>query len=987
MLTCADAVESDECFVKIRDWIENYLSTHSNLIVFHDSFSKHQDFFAAVPEVFWALNWRRYENIKVWKYSANKLSRFFGEFLRRSREGRAALSDLLSQIARLAGKFVAMDVKTLSYRAQKDDDLEPELGSRAYLHAIGYLLREDEVNHLGRNLENHYNWNWEDDIVQLSDSLQTEGGTIPAFTKLVQGQLRLISRYPKLIDNLTDPSRLVSRFVSDAYRCIEEGDLSQQQTLEGAKQKILQAYEFFKIMSAGLESIIEKHVTFLSPEAALSHLNCLQNILRVNLLVNSNASRDTLERQQLDFSKLIGSQLPDAFALEWKLTMLKKLITSAQMQLRVTGVTTMCTDLLALYQKHRASDVARNACLLYPAEYIIQNQLVDYLVGIGSHPEIINESNNILGFLIVTRTYKSKQTDMIWQTVMKSQDPRVVEAILRMVSKCLNLYDYRSLLYLCKKLSDVPLTSFGVAMREYSSNLFSQLVIKATQEGIPYLDAPPFELCVRLIREASMPTPESPAGYVELQNFATMKLRELLGPGPSPDVRNSIYLGCIHDMAAKTASTGGSICVINALVRSPGVPLSVSTDLQILTSEHGLTQLLVEELESVVSTSGNQPISSNPVSAARRELLLAIILEKPDSLSPELGERLWNVLVSSTLTSPAERTTSWSILNTAVQRSVTSNNSFLTSCFREHLPRLPSYCFTRGALEFADYAVRSWLAEAPRDFSEEECKFESPALEQIWHMTLTAPPNTIDAEAIKILVGVFVDSAPILSFPRPVARNVHLALVDRCLRQLKGAASQLKAFSDGASSGSDEGMVIVASEDQFHEQEKTFARSLAVLREFLRAYQIKPQFASPKSRSPIAAATTDLEGEPLMLKYQSFDGGKQTEIKSLALGKLNTAASLFATLQKATGFQNYKVYCGGREINPDEIEVCKSLEELNINGLVLVRSREATDEYLTGKGSLEVEITKHFDDLWSYLGMHEKVAQEVCPQHCLVASL
>jgi ubiquitin carboxyl-terminal hydrolase 34 len=176
-------------------------------------------------------------------------------------------------------------------------------------------------------------------------------------------------------------------------------------------------------------------------------------------------------------------------------------------------------------------------------------------------------------------------------------------------------------------------------------------------------------------------------------------------------------------------------------------------------------------------------------------------------------------------------------------------------------------------------------------------------------------------------------------------------------------------------------MVIVASEDQFQEQEKIFARSLAVLREFLRAYQSKPQFATPKARSLTTITTTDMAGDPLTVKYQSFDGNKHTEVKSLTLGKLNTAAALFASLQNVTGFKNYKVYCGGKEFDPDEIEVCKSLDDLNLNGLVLIQRREDSDGipiHLNGaKPTLENEIMKHFDDLWGYLSMHEKVAQEV----------
>jgi ubiquitin carboxyl-terminal hydrolase 34 len=211
-----------------------------------------------------------------------------------------------------------------------------------------------------------------------------------------------------------------------------------------------------------------------------------------------------------------------------------------------------------------------------------------------------------------------------------------------------------------------------------------------------------------------------------------------------------------------------------------------------------------------------------------------------------------------------------------------------------------------------------------------------------------------------------------------------LALVDRCLKQLAAAALKLNATSNATSgcstSSDDRDIVLIASDVEISEQQKIFARSLAVLREFLKAYQLKPQFATPKTaRLPTATVQSCVEGEPLTVKYQSFDGGKHTEVKSLTLGKLNNAATLFASLERATGFTNYRVYCGGKVFDPEEIEISKSLDELNLNGLVLVHRREETEGGLSqgNKTSLELEIMKHFDDLWGYLGMHDKVAQEV----------
>lgn len=64
MLICIDAVESDEAFVKLRDWIENYLQVNRHMESFSDTFYKNREFFASFPDIFWALSWRRYGTLE-----------------------------------------------------------------------------------------------------------------------------------------------------------------------------------------------------------------------------------------------------------------------------------------------------------------------------------------------------------------------------------------------------------------------------------------------------------------------------------------------------------------------------------------------------------------------------------------------------------------------------------------------------------------------------------------------------------------------------------------------------------------------------------------------------------------------------------------------------------------------------------------------------------------------------------------------------------
>lgn len=911
-------------------------------------------------------------------------SKFFGDFLKQPK-GRATFSGMICQFARLSGKFVAMDAYILALHNQKStNDGIPDLGSRPYLCALNFILREEEgaPTHIGTNLNRYYEWEWHRDILAMTDNFQAEGGDVATLTRVVDGKLKLISTEPKIIEDLTDPCKIIVKLVVEAASAPLGSVLMQPCTVDDLGRKIKDGHKFFTIMSAGLANIIEKHLTFLSIDAASAHLYGLTKLCEYILSQKNPISVKIFANQPPALRVLAEGQWPRAVSLEWKFGILKKLIMSSQMQLRVVGVTTMCADLLNIFQAPnlKGRDVTASRFLLYFANFLLRNELIDYLVGIGSHPEIISESWNILGFLVVTRTYTDAQTDKIWQTVMTSQDPRVVEAILKMMSRCFHLYTYESLMYVCKKVMDLPIEKFSLAMREFCTTLFKDICNKAHENAIILLPLapPPYDILIRLLKLSSATSYDSSARYLETYSFAIGAFKELLTSGPSDEHRNLIYRECISDISAKTAGSAGAISVIMTMIKQ-----NPSVELRKLLMRHGLTQLLVEELELVSMAMGsetsNQAMRNTPSYEACRELLALIIIHEPASISSELGKRLWDVLVGIKTQTMSDRNISWQYLNTALKRT-SFNNVFLASCFITHMPTLPAYCFTQGALDFAREAVQASLTEL-KSGSERDHSFDSAAVEQIWRMVLAAPSNTIDAAAIGILVDTFVNSPLILSMPRAKARTVHLALVNRCLRQLKGAAAKLKSFSGDDSSESDGAMAIVASDEQLLEEENMFARSLAVLREFLRAYLIKPQFATPKSRAPITGVSSDVEGEPLTVKYQSFDGDKHTEVKSLTLGKLNTAASLFATLQKATGFTNYKVYCCGKEFDPDEVDVCKSLEDLKLNGLVLVQRREEAEGLPAHVGSskptIEAEITKHFDDLWSYLSMDERVAQEV----------
>ncbi|ESZ91138.1 hypothetical protein SBOR_8472 [Sclerotinia borealis F-4128] len=953
-----EAIETEDVFVQLRDWIDNFLRFANSDNRLHGAFIRHKEFWLAFPELIWGLNFR---------------TRYFGQFMHRNDPRSKSLAQFLYQYARLSGSFLAMDVKTLSY----DTDSTPDLVAPRYLPTYSHLLKVDlEAGHIGKSVENYYHWRWEEDTAEFLSYFEAGGASIFNLTKYVEGQLRFLPNLPRLFDNLTEPSRLVEKINSAAAgfkRHLPHGIHGGLHQVDDANRKLTHGYEFFIIMSSALESIIEKNVTFLSPDAAATHINSLAQISLHSMACNPRVAKDRIEIQRKAYPDAPDTHLSKIISLEWKFSVLKKLITSAQMQLRVVGVTTMCQDLLMLHSNYRSKEGLPNGGLIlhHFAKLILQHKLIDYIVGIGSHPEIINESSNILGFLVVTKSYEDEQTDTIWQTVMTSQDPRVVEAILRMVKKVLSLYEYPACLYICQKVAALPIQAFTVAMRDFCENLFREI---SNKSGRRELDAPPYDICVRLIRESSIASDGCPNGYPEIQNFAATHLRELLVHGPGQEARRDIYLSCIKDISDMTTTAPGSICVISALLHQSLLP-----DLHTLTTGHGLTRLMVDELE--LSIAKNRSLAyDSPTNIARREILLQIILVEADTINTELGTRLWNLLVGAQSNDTADRVAGWQILNKAFQKQKFTNR-YLAICFQNYLPRLEPIYFLEGTLLFVKSGIYFWLKEKEDESPENEnvkldLSFDFLAMEQLWRIIGSAPQGPVYEMAIQELVGVyvgpFIEKLPLLK-----ARELHLAFLTRCLGNLADAAGKLKTAGDDRASGEDDDMVMVIPESQIHVQDLLFTRSLAALQAFLTAYSSNNHFATRKLRSAVTIPSDAVQGAAIKIRYQVFDE-TTSSIKELTIGALDTAATLVAKLQRETDFTSCRVFYSGKEFKHDETELCKSVEDLNLNGLVLVKRRDDGDPpLLSNNGPLQLEITKKFDQLWSYLGMQENLAEKI----------
>ncbi|ORY59104.1 uncharacterized protein BCR38DRAFT_488847 [Pseudomassariella vexata] len=951
----------DDVLAQMTAWFDKYLFCACEPDMCKaavESVFENRSFWLSMPEIFWHVYLRR-------------------NTLAKARDTRDLAGQLFAQLARLSAHFVVLDILALQRVLVDEDFKELYLMSPTFLICLGNVTRKEESE-----LYNGYAVETVPEVTELLHIFQKfPGGSMSKLYQLAELQTSLLSRFPRAtMDNLMGICNIADGIIRDSFQRLSSSPGLSHSLDDRSRKNLVWGFRLFKTASSAVATIMDKSVNHLSGDSAHALIRFLTPIFLYSLQGDHEEAAKLVQEHRANHPEAPHSCTYDAISNEWRFGVLSNLIRSRQMQLRVVAVGCMSNDLVGLWKRcsNAGEDSAQSEYLRYFAIFLTNTGLVDYILGPTCHPEITQESSNIIGFLMVTKTYAPAQTDLFWQTVTSTQDPRIAEALTRMLAKILHLMYPDSLAYLCEKLHSLPIEAFTPQMRELFDQLVKALHSRMALSG-PAHEFTPYRLCLRLLRESSVYGQQGLIAHPDVHQFAMAKIKELLQlpGGMSAEIRSDLLRSCISDIEAKTTTTSGSLSGLYMMIRQ-----SLVRDLTSLVTEFDFARLLVDELESTIAIArgvGFVPVFAAQIGNARRELLVNTIVNHGSTINSDQGKRLWDLLVGNGAACQDDRKMAWQVLNTAVKRS-DCENAFLRACLQEYLLDLPPRCYCEGALEF----VRAELLPLANDTNGilfEDGSAEARVIELLWQMILRAPAQTIESQAIHTLVNdVYVDSKSIMSFPLHRARKVHFSVVNRCLQQLEAAAQKLKAYGDDISSRDDDSMVIVPSEEQQREQELKFTRSLAVLRAFLRTLQGKAHFAAPDLRSLMLQSPGPVEGESAELKYQSFDGDSQTEVKPLTIGRRNTAAALLASLREATGFDNYRIFYRGVALTPSEDQICKSLEDLDIHdGLILVKREMVSSpvKVKPGASSLEIEILSHFKDLWEYLSMDEKLAREI----------
>ncbi|KAI9773606.1 MAG: hypothetical protein M1840_006880 [Geoglossum simile] len=899
--------------------------------------------------------------------------------------GRSWLEELFILYGQFTARLIEVDVDTME-KTTSDGNGEPDLISWHHHRMLTWILSPGIPVY--NVLQRSYDYNIGDTIAAVAyHFICPSSNGLQHMARFARLLLEQVPHFPKHMVHIWTPIENANKLVQMAMDKISSRGMDSDDISNAWQRVPRDAAAFAEGIDSGLQKIVEKHASVLQKNDSNKLIDMMARLLYDVTQSDQKIARRFFVDKVGDVAGAKPDDIPYLVLYGWKFTLMKKFITGGKMDLRVQGILKMVDDLLSAWQQFGLKGDLNHPVMNYLSMFILNNKLVDYIVGVESHPELIGRSGNIVSFLVVTHKYPPEVSDAIWHTVVTSQNPRVVAAVLQMLKDIHNNMNYTSLIYLCQKVGELPFSAFDGKMIEYCAHLMHQIRLKFMPVNpMSKLGVSPYHLSIRLIRQAAAFQEQSPScGNNMVYDFASRELQELVAVGPTNEDRRKIYHECVQDIANMTPSATGSICAINAFLRRKSSGLGVS-DIRMLTDELSLTSLVVSEFAHgiEVERAKKSPVQiNNAVVRARLDLLYYIITFAAPTITNDLGERLWSYLVGEQALGDVERHAAW-IMLCKIASELRTRNQFIDRCIEDYLPSLDPTFFISGMLSFTQQAIQYEARLNHQPTALENEIIDIFGAEQVWRMILTAPNGTVEQAAIQFFVKLYLDTPSIANAPRSAAEATHIMLVDRCIRKLGSAASKLRAFSDGSSSGDDEPMVIVASDADVQAEEICFNRSLCTLREFLSAYRTRPQYAvqKPKILYP-PTPIKEIKGELLSVRWQSFTANMQSNIQEFMIGDLDTSEELGERLVAATGFSRFATYSNGRVLNLEE-NPSMTLREMKMTGnpFIIVKKihdpSEVQDAGLPDNLSVvEVEVLKHFDELYGLLSMERSSAKEI----------
>jgi ubiquitin carboxyl-terminal hydrolase 34 len=670
---------------------------------------------------------------------------------------------------------------------------------------------------------------------------------------------------------------------------------------------------------------------------------------------------------------------PALVANAWKFKLLRRYLTKGKMDLRVMSIAVMDVSLVEIWRQYNEDPSGEHPVMRYLADFLLDGKVVDYIVSVDSHPQLIARSGNIVGFLVVTRRWTDSQADAIWNTVATNPDPRVVTATLAMLRAILHMMKPADHLYLCTKLYELPIRSYTMDILRFLRELGLRIVEKALPEDYVAREenARPWNVCIRVIRDTMCQT-DTDKDMLDLYSEAA-GLLSALAPDVSAEERHSIYKECAEHIGTHSTKATGSARVVYSLA----APLPSGDEIFFQNNQDVIRKIL-DEIAWFVETERNAESSIHQQIAlcCRLELLALLICRAGPAISAEMYEQLWNYTIGMHALSNTARDWAWAQLLQTLK--FAPNNDFCRQLASSHITHMNPAIYTNGMFEFVanyNFPIKRQLVATDQG---ERTVLQIPGADVLWSMVLSSPEGTIEDRAARLLATRYVQINEADGVMLADVEAAHVALVEKCMQEMHSACRLIRTQTSNADASN---MDVTASDKTVLENEERYRRIILFQKLLLEKIRLKPEFNRAR-RADSKVDETDIPyGDAISIRFQC--GGNDRQV--VMMGADHTVEDLYRRLCHVSGYSKINLFAKGQRLNAAD-RSNEKLSGVDFGGQLLVQrapDAEVTrpmSGQSTGSSVFEATVVKHFDELFSLMDSDDNISQMVgtCSKSCYI---
>lgn len=817
-----------------------------------------------------------------------------------------------------------------------------------------------------------------------------------SFTNLIIVYREALTKQPKLykeFGSLLDVTDLVAKLFLRSRLPTSQGINLTGSYVDDIKTN----FEFLlTYLDEMLEEAIKKQLAWLIPESAdvlLGKLNLVMGAFAVEI---PQLGQKLIESSGVEFEDSDLTNMADTMLEAWRFTNFHRCMKHGRMPLRVYGADTMSQKLVQVYldriqsRRYGKDDPLVN----FLVRFLRDNQILGYIVSKDSHPQIVNRSTNIVGFLMVAGTYQDEDTDTIWQAILNATETRTIAETLPLLSGCFQTYLLPQFYHICRKLLELPSEKVEDHLLRFAFDVLRNVQTKFRpypfyNEGLP--DAVARQLCVRLIRLYNTPAKcvLEDAEFIRsetLSQLTSFSQTRAFNQQLSLDEEelSGLLTEIRSDLEEHRETASGSIIIVDAMLQLSHLD---GDTLNSILDQCDLPGSLVNDVAALAEWS--TPTSSMNASSilmqfkSRIDCLCTLLALASDRFTPDLIGTIWRTLLVMSRLEPQIREYSWNCL-TRVMKDVSPPNHAIDMILGDFWQQIRPIDITASVLNFAQQSVEYQCQISGTDNDPEDDIAVIPGLERVWNIMLDSPAGTVEMQATDFVIKQYLQNPAIRKRTRSSINATHLHLIDKCVQIVLGSAAKLKSFTDDvAQDEENKTMVIIASQDEIHVAELRFDRALLFLRRFIEAIKGNP------GCSPITSHHFDalpefenLKGDRKQLNFQIVgnkyvpNGGRKAFV-----GTLNTGTELHEYCANISGLSHVEIINGGKRHQLQDQDA--TLEELGITGgTIMIKKASPAESTNLQRGvrvstPVDEKIMLHFDDLYGLLESDNRLAKEV----------